>query len=170
MNLFNDDIDVTKFYKKTFWMLRIYSSILSIGCFIGSIAFLCLDINKFPIKFTMFGYLFGSSIGVEVFYLIITSILLRFVFRDEINYKHDKNIKIKSPSQTMNDLQETNDIPQIEENSEDTSSCISEDFENCNLKKPKHSMSAEKKYSILILCTIVTFIVVALILSIVFAK
>lgn len=160
MNLFNDDIDVTKFYKKTFWMLRIYSSILSIGCFIGSIVFLCLDINKFPIKFTIFGYLIVASIGVEVFYLIITSILMRFVFRDEINYKHNRNIQIKSASQRTNNIQEA----------DDTANYISNDFKNCVSKKPKNSMSAQEKASTSIIVIVTIVVIVALIFSIVLTK
>lgn len=160
MNLFNNDIDVTKFYKKTFWMLRIYSSILSIGCFIGSIVFLCLDINKFPMKFTMFGYLIVASIGVEVFYLIITSILMRFVFRDEINYKHNRNIQIKSASQRTNNIQEA----------DDTANYISNDFQNCVSKKPKNSMSAQEKASTSIIVIVTIVVIVALIFSIVLTK
>ena len=170
MNLFNDDIDVTKYYKKTFWMLRIYSSILSIGFFILSIVFLFLDKKEFPMKYTTFGYLIVASIGVEVFYLIITSILMRFVFRDEINYKRNRNIQIKSASQRTNNIQESDDSPQINDNYDDTANYISNDFQNCVSKKSKNSMSAHEKASTSIIVIVTIVVIVALILSIIFTK
>lgn len=170
MNLFNNDIDVTKYYKKTFWMLRLYSSIFSIGLFILSIIFLFLDKKEFPMKYKTFGYLLVSSIAVEVFYLIITSILMRFVFRDEINYKHNKNIQIKSASQRTNNIQETDDTPQIEDNYDDTANYSSEDLQNYVLKKPKRSMPAREIASVIIIVSIISLVIIALILSIIFTK
>lgn len=170
MNLFNDDIDVTKYYKKTFWMLRLYSSILSIGFFILSIVFLFLDKKEFPMKYTTFGYLIVASIGVEVFYLIITSILMRFVFRDEINYKRNRNIQTKSSSQRTNNIQETDDTPQIDDNYDDTANYSSEDLQNYVLKNPKRSMPAREIASVIVIVSIISLVIIALILSIIFTK
>lgn len=170
MNLFNDDIDVTKYYKKTFWMLRLYSSIFSIGLFILSIVFLFLDKKEFPMKYQTFGYLLASSIAVEVFYLIITSILMRFVFRDEINYKHNRNIQIKSTSQRTNNIQETDDTPQIDDNYDDTANYSSEDLQNYVLKKPKRSMSAQEKASTSIIVIVTIVVALALVFSLVLTK
>lgn len=108
----------------------------------------------------MFGYLIVASIGVEVFYLIITSILMRFVFRDEINYKHNRNIQIKSASQRTNNIQEA----------DDTANYISNDFQNCVSKKPKNSMSAQEKASTTIIVIVTIVVIVALIFSIVLTK
>ena len=121
-------------------------------------------------KFTIFGYLIVASIGVEVFYLIITSILMRFVFRDEINYKHNRNIQTKSSSQRTNNIQETDDTPQIDDNYDDTANYISNDFQNCVSKKSKNSMSAHEKASTSIIVIVTIVVIIALILSIIFTK
>ena len=151
MNIFNNDIDVTKFYKRTFWMLRIYSSILSIGCFIISIVALFLDVNKFPMKYSMFGYLFVSSIAIEVFYLIITSIFMRFVFKDEINYRNN----MKNASKSIKDLQETTNTIQNENDFEDNSNNVS--------KKQKTSMSSREISSTIVIISIFLLVMIALI-------
>ena len=76
--------------------------------------------------------------------------------------RHYRNIQIKSASQRTNNIQETDDTPQIDDNYDET--------ENYVLKKPKNSMSAQEKASTSIIVIVTIVVIVALIFSIVLTK
>ena len=162
---FNDDIDVTKFYKRTYWMLRIYSSFSSLGCCICAIIFLFLDINKFPMKFTIVWYLVISAIAIETLYLIITSLLLRFVFRDEINYKHRKNVTKIKYNRTSDNARKIRDIQDENESFDDESSNNDEMSTYSH-----HKMTSQEKISTILLFSIIVILITSMIVVAIFLK
>ncbi len=82
-------VEKTKVYRKTFWMLTILGDVLSGLCEIIAIICLFLDKNTFVLKYYYFGIFLLTGFCIVLVCNIINSIMLRFVYRDDINYKND---------------------------------------------------------------------------------
>ena len=58
----------------------------------------------------------------------------------------------------------------IDDNYDDTANYSSEDLQNYVLKKPKRSMPAREIASVIVIVSIISLVIIALILSIIFTK
>ena len=110
-------INHAKYYRITFWTLQIFNAIISGSCVIASIVFLCLNKNTFPLKSIYFGYTFGIAIGIQLINLLLTSFLLRFVFKSDIN-----ELQSGITKETLDAVEKTSELNETKKTTKNTSS------------------------------------------------
>lgn len=124
-------INHAKYYRITFWTLQIFNAIISGSCIIASIVFLCLNKNTFPLKFIYFGYTFGIAMGIQLINLLLTSFLLRFVFKSDIN-----ELQSGITKETLDAVEKTSELNETKKTTKNTSSGKAKNA-LCNLTSDK---------------------------------
>lgn len=154
------NINVTKYYRTTFSFLQILGSIPFAICEYLAIRCLFLDKNIFPQKLLYFVYFFSGGIAIEALCLVITSILLRFVFKKDINYSEDCDTEI-------NDTDFNDDEEDIDDEVKDLKIDSPKSTNPQTSAKNKSQKRVDRIFAIAILSTIVAIIVTIIILSII---
>lgn len=106
-----------------------------------------------------------SAIVIEVFYLIITSILLRFVFRDEINYKHRKNVTKIKYNRALDNARKIRDIQDENEPFDDESSNNDEMLTNSH-----HKLTTQEIISTILVVSTMVIVIASIICVAIFSK
>lgn len=108
-------VEKTKVYRKTYWLITILGDIIS-GLFeIAAIICLFLDKSKVILKYTYFIYFLIAGISVLIICNIVNSVMLRFVYKEDINYNVKKTkSKIEKECKNYDEINSTDEI--IEDN------------------------------------------------------
>lgn len=154
------NIDKTSVYRTTFFLLQIVGGITSGLCELAALVFLFLDKNKFPLKFVYFGYFLFAGLIFMVVNSIVTSIMLRFVFREDINYPQKKICK--------NNNENNEEIINNNDNKEEINQKNVEVSDVHNLRHATNSNNASNSPTFSILCLLFGVLATGAIIALVF--